>query len=129
MERSVLVAIGGHALIRDGQRGTIAEQAENVRDAAHPIAALVAEGWRVVVTHGNGPQVGPTGAGPADGLGGPPVPRRGGVSAGAHGPQDRGGDHVPGTRRRRSADHLAVPAGGGGGRAHRHPDRAPDAPR
>lgn len=58
MERSLLVAIGGNALIRNGQRGTITEQAENARDTARPIAALVAEGWRVVVTHGNGPQVG-----------------------------------------------------------------------
>ena len=57
-ERSLLVAIGGNALIRDDQRGTIAEQAENARDTARPIAALVAAGWRVVVTHGNGPQVG-----------------------------------------------------------------------
>ncbi len=56
--RSLLVAVGGNALIRDGQRGTIAEQAENARATARPIASLVADGWRVVVTHGNGPQVG-----------------------------------------------------------------------
>jgi carbamate kinase len=58
MERSAVIAIGGNALIRDGQRGTIAEQFENAVETAGHIAALVADGWRVVVTHGNGPQVG-----------------------------------------------------------------------
>jgi carbamate kinase len=57
-QRTLLVAVGGNALIRDGQRGTIAEQVENARATARPIAALAADGWRVVVTHGNGPQVG-----------------------------------------------------------------------
>lgn len=56
--RSLLVAIGGNALIRDGQHGSIAEQMENARETARPIARLAADGWRVVVTHGNGPQVG-----------------------------------------------------------------------
>lgn len=58
MDRRAVVAIGGNALIRDGQRGTIAEQYENARETARHIAALVAAGWGVVVTHGNGPQVG-----------------------------------------------------------------------
>ncbi len=58
MEPRVLIAIGGNALIREGQRGTIAEQFENARATAAQIAALVSDGWRVVVTHGNGPQVG-----------------------------------------------------------------------
>jgi carbamate kinase len=55
---AVLIAIGGNSLIRDGQRGTIAEQFENSRATARQIGALVSAGWRVVVTHGNGPQVG-----------------------------------------------------------------------
>ena len=58
MERRAVVAIGGNALILDGQRGTIDEQYENARETSQHIAALVASGWRVVVTHGNGPQVG-----------------------------------------------------------------------
>ncbi len=58
MDRRAVVAIGGNALILDGQRGTIAEQYENARETAQHIAALVATGWGVVVTHGNGPQVG-----------------------------------------------------------------------
>lgn len=56
--RAVLIAIGGNSLIRDGQRGTIAEQFENSRTTARQIGALVSAGWQVVVTHGNGPQVG-----------------------------------------------------------------------
>lgn len=53
-----MIAIGGNSLIREGQRGTIAEQFENARATARQAGALVAAGWRVVVTHGNGPQVG-----------------------------------------------------------------------
>jgi carbamate kinase len=58
MERSAVIAVGGNALIRDGQRGTIAEQFENARATAQHVGALVQDGWRVVLTHGNGPQVG-----------------------------------------------------------------------
>lgn len=58
MDRRAVVAIGGNALILDGQRGTIDEQYENARETAKHIASLVAQGWGVVVTHGNGPQVG-----------------------------------------------------------------------
>jgi carbamate kinase len=56
--RAVVIAVGGNALILEGQRGTIAEQFENARATARHIASLVAIGWQVVVTHGNGPQVG-----------------------------------------------------------------------
>jgi carbamate kinase len=58
MERSAVIAIGGNALILDGQTGSSAEQFANATETASHIAALVADGWRVVVTHGNGPQVG-----------------------------------------------------------------------
>jgi len=58
MDRRAVVAIGGNALIRDGQRGSIDEQYDNASETARHIAALVAKGWGVVVTHGNGPQVG-----------------------------------------------------------------------
>jgi carbamate kinase len=58
MERTAVIAVGGNALILEGQRGTIAEQFENARDLARHVGALVAAGWRVVLTHGNGPQVG-----------------------------------------------------------------------
>jgi carbamate kinase len=58
MDRRAVVAIGGNALILDGQRGSIDEQYDNARETARHIAAMVATGWGVVVTHGNGPQVG-----------------------------------------------------------------------
>ena len=58
VDRRAVVAIGGNALILDGQRGTIDEQYQNARETSRHIAALVASGWGVVVTHGNGPQVG-----------------------------------------------------------------------
>jgi carbamate kinase len=53
-----VVAIGGNALILDGQVGSIDEQYQNALVTARHIAALVATGWGIVVTHGNGPQVG-----------------------------------------------------------------------
>ena len=56
--RAAVVAIGGNALIAEGEQGTIAEQFGNARAAASEIAQLVSSGWQVVVTHGNGPQVG-----------------------------------------------------------------------
>ena len=56
--RAAVVAVGGNALIADGQQGTIEEQFGNARAAAREVANLVEDGWRVVVTHGNGPQVG-----------------------------------------------------------------------
>jgi len=53
-----VVAIGGNALILDGQQGTIAEQYGNALEMARHIATLVDRGWGIVLTHGNGPQVG-----------------------------------------------------------------------
>jgi carbamate kinase len=58
LERRAVIAIGGNALILDGQKGTIEEQYQNALDTSRHIASLVKEGWSVVLTHGNGPQVG-----------------------------------------------------------------------
>jgi carbamate kinase len=58
MDRTAVIAVGGNALIQDGQRGTIGEQFANARAMAERVAALVQDGWRIVLTHGNGPQVG-----------------------------------------------------------------------
>jgi carbamate kinase len=57
MER-VVVALGGNALLRRGADDTFEEMYRAARAAAEQIADIAMEGWEVVVTHGNGPQVG-----------------------------------------------------------------------
>jgi len=54
----VVIALGGNAILQPGQRGTAEEQLENVRATCRQIITLLEEGYRVVLTHGNGPQVG-----------------------------------------------------------------------
>ena len=54
---TTVVALGGNALIRAGDKGTAAEQAARLRDTAAALAPLLRAG-DVVITHGNGPQVG-----------------------------------------------------------------------
>ena len=58
MPKTALIAIGGNSLIRAGQRGTIDEQLANAHATARSIVRMVERGWRIVITHGNGPQVG-----------------------------------------------------------------------
>ncbi len=58
MSKTALVAIGGNSLIRAGEKGTIAEQLANTRRTAAALRNLIELGFRLVVTHGNGPQVG-----------------------------------------------------------------------
>ncbi len=58
MGRLAVVAVGGNSLTKAGQRGTIPEQFANARETSAHIADMVERGWDVVVTHGNGPQVG-----------------------------------------------------------------------
>ena len=56
--QTVVVALGGNAILQPGQIGTFEEQLVNVDQSCRRIARLVVDGWRVVLTHGNGPQVG-----------------------------------------------------------------------
>jgi len=58
MAKTALVAVGGNSLIRAGEKGTIAEQLANTRRTAVAIVRLIRLGYRLVITHGNGPQVG-----------------------------------------------------------------------
>ena len=58
MTKTALVAVGGNSLIRAGEKGTIAEQLANTRRTAEAIVGLIRLGYKLVVTHGNGPQVG-----------------------------------------------------------------------
>lgn len=58
MGRLAVVAVGGNSITKAGQRGTISEQFANARETSKHIAGMVSRGFDVVVTHGNGPQVG-----------------------------------------------------------------------
>lgn len=58
MSKLVLVAIGGNVLIRADQAGTADEQFANAMETAAGVVQLIRHGCRVVLTHGNGPQVG-----------------------------------------------------------------------
>jgi carbamate kinase len=53
-----VIAVGGNALLEESQRGTWAEQLASARPVAEAVVALHREGHEVVLTHGNGPQVG-----------------------------------------------------------------------
>ena len=54
----VVVALGGNALLRRGEPVSATTQRDNIRRAAVALAQLMAEGHQLVITHGNGPQVG-----------------------------------------------------------------------
>lgn len=54
----IVVALGGNALLRRGEPMTADNQRSNIKRAASVLAALVGDGHSVVITHGNGPQVG-----------------------------------------------------------------------
>ena len=58
MTKTALVAVGGNSLIRAGEKGTIAEQLANTRRTSASIVGLIRLGYHLVITHGNGPQVG-----------------------------------------------------------------------
>jgi len=53
-----VVAVGGNSLIKDNNHRTIPDQYKAGAESMHHIADMIAQGWNVVVTHGNGPQVG-----------------------------------------------------------------------
>ncbi len=57
-EKKVVVALGGNAIIKKGQKGSVYEQFANTREALNNIFGLIQEGHKIVITHGNGPQVG-----------------------------------------------------------------------
>ena len=54
----VVIAIGGHSLIKDPEHMSVLDQYRAAGETSHHIAPIVNKGYRVVVTHGNGPQVG-----------------------------------------------------------------------
>ena len=53
-----MVAFGGNALLRSGQKGTFSEQLENVERTCEQLIPLIERGYNIIIGHGNGPQVG-----------------------------------------------------------------------
>ncbi|MCF8226660.1 MAG: carbamate kinase [Bacteroidales bacterium] len=58
MKKVAVIALGGNALLREDQVGTIEEQEQNTTDTLENLVHLLREGYEIVITHGNGPQVG-----------------------------------------------------------------------
>ncbi len=58
MKETLVVALGGNALSRSGQKGSVEEMRRNIREALRNLAPIVGPETRLVLTHGNGPQVG-----------------------------------------------------------------------
>jgi len=56
--KTMVLAIGGNSLIHPGERGTVSEQLANAHRVAGQVVRLLCDGRRIVLTHGNGPQVG-----------------------------------------------------------------------
>jgi carbamate kinase len=54
----MVVAIGGNALIKDKAHQSVPDQMAALEETSHHLAALVEDGWRLAIGHGNGPQVG-----------------------------------------------------------------------
>ncbi len=58
MKKLAVVAFGGNALLRSGQKGTVEEQEANVLETCEHLIELVKKDYNIVIGHGNGPQVG-----------------------------------------------------------------------
>ncbi|WP_319589892.1 carbamate kinase [uncultured Draconibacterium sp.] len=58
MKKRAVVALGGNAILRGNEDGTIVQQEKNVTDTLENLVPLLREGYELVLTHGNGPQVG-----------------------------------------------------------------------
>lgn len=58
MKKLAVVAFGGNALLKSGQKGTIDEQEQNVFDTCSHLLELIKQDYNIVIGHGNGPQVG-----------------------------------------------------------------------
>ena len=58
MRKLAVVAFGGNALLRAGEKGTIDEQEANVYQTCEGLLGLIKQDYNIVIGHGNGPQVG-----------------------------------------------------------------------
>lgn len=53
-----VIGVGGNALIRSADKSSVEDQAKAVEQTIAPIVTLIEQGWKIILTHGNGPQVG-----------------------------------------------------------------------
>jgi len=58
MNKTAVLALGGNAIIKAGEKGTITQQFANTRESLSGIVELIKRGYHLSITHGNGPQVG-----------------------------------------------------------------------
>jgi carbamate kinase len=58
MNKLAVIALGGNAILRGNEEGTIVQQEKNVTDTLENLIHLIKDGYEIVITHGNGPQVG-----------------------------------------------------------------------
>jgi carbamate kinase len=59
-EKLIVIALGGNALLQRGQKGSFDDQYQNIKGTVAKVADLLERGHKIVLTHGNGPQVGAT---------------------------------------------------------------------
>jgi carbamate kinase len=59
-EKLIVIALGGNAVLKRGEKGTYDEQYQNIKTSVGNIADLIVGDHKIVLTHGNGPQVGAT---------------------------------------------------------------------
>lgn len=57
-KQTIVIALGGNAILRPGQKGTASEQIENIRNTCIQISKIIKEEYKIIITHGNGPQIG-----------------------------------------------------------------------
>lgn len=58
MNKTAVIAIGGNSLVKDENHQTVPDQFEATRENCVPISRMIEKGWKIAITHGNGPQVG-----------------------------------------------------------------------
>ena len=58
MDKKAVIALGGNAIIKPGEEGNIFEQFAHTRESLGGIEELIRQGYKLAITHGNGPQVG-----------------------------------------------------------------------
>ena len=58
MKRIAIIALGGNALIKKGEKASVYNQFKHVKKALESILPIIKKGYKIVITYGNGPQIG-----------------------------------------------------------------------